>query len=740
MTAVEHDWRRTHAVLVAVERYNGSDGLNLDGPVHDALAMREWLTGQGVPAENIQLLASPLEHNRAALEAAHPGYRPAERADVRQVFQDELRSIDADWLWVYWAGHGVQTQRGRWSLLYPETRDTDLQGADADGLIHLMHTEHLPWDGVDRVTVIIDACRQALDPGVHELADEPDDLAQTPQVDVERPIYWMRACQAGAVAKQQQGTGRFTAALLRQLHAAVADGADLDLDRVWQGVVEEFERAGDAGRQRPTVYVSGWRENVRVVRLGPPGPPPGPPLDPLLSRFRETLVLEASGLLGADPAGSAARVAARLRMEFTDAPPATGALLAQELVDWALAHEHGLATLFHALAEQAPDQRIGAEAREACRRLQKQWLTCAEYTELVALLGRLDEPGRADVVAAAHQQFGPARLPAHDPVALADALEELVPRPHQLPQLLSTVEHFAAYSDGAVAAELRVWAGACAVRLGMKDVLLDHRARATAEAERARTAGPAERRRIQIRLHPPHGPGQRRAYEVWARRGDEVDALAKVDTPASPEEMQRGIDALLAAHARATETVVEFFVPSTDLELDVHRWPLDAGKPQERSLGTDFPVVLRCAELRQPERRHLWERRWSRVAGATPGDLHWLPGHTHSFAQVRAAMERQETAPGAMTASPAWTRSKIFTACLFDGVPVLVWDTGTKPALTEQQLRTLLGTGPLEHLPQRLRKLRLESDADESHPGRQLALLWDDPHRPLPDRLDLSAP
>ncbi|MFD0650084.1 caspase family protein [Streptomyces malaysiensis subsp. malaysiensis] len=165
MTAIEHDWRRTHAVLVAVERYNGSDRLNLDGPVRDAIGMREWLTGRGVPPENIRLLASPMERNRAALEAAHPGYRPAERADVRKVFREGLSHIDGDdWLWVYWAGHGVQTRGGRWSLLYPETSDTDLQGLDADSLVDLVRTDHLRWDAVERVTVVIDACRQALPP------------------------------------------------------------------------------------------------------------------------------------------------------------------------------------------------------------------------------------------------------------------------------------------------------------------------------------------------------------------------------------------------------------------------------------------------------------------------------------------------------------------------------------------------------------------------------------------------
>ncbi|MBP8539182.1 caspase family protein, partial [Streptomyces sp. MK37H] len=253
MTAVEHDWRRTHAVIVAVERYNGSDDLNLDGPVRDAIGMRKWLTGRGVPPENIQLLASPMERNRAALEAVHPDYRPAERADVRKVFREGLRDIDGDWLWIYWAGHGVQAAGGRWSLLYPETSDTDLQGLDADSLVDLVRTDHLPWDGVDRVTVVIDACREALPGGTHELADIPQPLTNAAQIRPDRPVFWMRACQAGAAAMERAGTGRFTSVLLRQLEAAGTAGAALDLDRVWQGVQDEFaqSRGAESTRQYP---------------------------------------------------------------------------------------------------------------------------------------------------------------------------------------------------------------------------------------------------------------------------------------------------------------------------------------------------------------------------------------------------------------------------------------------------------------------------------------------------------
>ncbi|MFF7649185.1 caspase family protein [Streptomyces sp. NPDC007983] len=737
MTAVEHDWRRTHAVIVAVERYNGGDELNLDGPVHDAIGMRTWLTGRGVPPENIQLLASPMERNRAALEAAHPGYRPAERADVRKVFREGLREIDGDWLWIYWAGHGVQAPGGRWSLLYPETSNTDLLGLDADSLVDLMRTEHLPWDGMDRVTVIIDACRQALPTGTHELVDDPDLLTKSAQIRPERPVYWMRACQAGAVAKERQGAGRFTSVLLRQLHAAGTGGTALDLGRVWEGVRGEFDRlrAEEDIDQYPTVFVSDWSGNENKYSWPPP-------LDEEQRQTRQRLVLETASHLEARP-GRAAGVAARLCEEFTTAPPAAVPPTADDLVDWALAHPHGLVTLLAVLAEQAPGRPIRPASYEACHVLQSQWLTSGEYRTLVTLLGRLDARGRYGVAETARELFTAADVPSTEPVALADSLEALLPTPHRLPQLLRVVEHFAALDGGAVAGELRDWSLACARRLGLEPALRDRRAEAQEHAARVRVA--AADRRIQIRLHAPSGPGQRRAYEVWSRSGEEVGALAKVDSPASLEEIQARIDALLAAHGRVSETLVEFFVPSTDLELGVHRWPLDASRPQERALGTDFPVVLRCVELRQSQRRHLWERRWKQVATATTGDLQWLPAEVTGFKQVRAAIERQETAPGAVVAAPRAAREAVFTACLFDGLPVLVWDSDAEPALTDEKLKELLGiTEPsepqLESLPRRLRKLRLESDGNESHPGRHLALLWDDPHRPLPGQLDLSAP
>lgn len=742
MTAQEHDWSRTHAVIVAVEQYRGSDSWTLDGPVNDALGMRAWLTGLGVPPENIRLLASPTEENKAAVEEADPDYRPADGPTIRQVFTEELRSLDGDWLWIYWAGHGVQAPGGRWSLLYPETRDRDMRGLDALNLMTLLRTEHLPKRGVGRVTVVIDACWRALPLRTHMMVATPDELTRKPEINRAREIYWMRACRPGAVSKNQQGAGLFSSVLLRQLQADSVGGVAPDLDRVWQGARDEFARLGEVEglTQFPTVHISRGDGDGEDIPLGPPPPP----LDGQQRRERGKLIHAVGALLGAEP-GRAADVAVRLCEQFTTAEPATTPPSAEELVDWALENPHGTVTL---LAELSPHAPVRTEIRKACHVLQDQWLTRAEYTELVALLGRLDERGRYDVAEEARALFGLVDLSCHDPAGLVDALEELLPKPDQLPQLLRVVERFAAVDEGAVAAELRAWSLRCAQRLGLRGQLMERRGEAEEYAESVKAAGLAQDQgappsdswgRIQIRLHPASGAGQRRAYEVWTRRGEDVNSLAKVDTPASLEEIQRGIDALLRMHARTRDTLVEFFVAPTDLGLAVHRWQLDAEGPLERSLGTDYPVVVRCTELRDNQ-RHVWKRRWERVDSAGTEDLEWLPAHLDTFKQVHGVLQGQEDAPGVVLTTPLRARSDVFNACLFDGVPVLIWHGEAEDAAARAELTTLLGTERLRSLPQHLRKLRSASEADKSHHGRHMALLWDDPHRPLPDQLDLSAP
>ncbi|MFM9046215.1 MAG: hypothetical protein ACKOOH_00855, partial [Cyanobium sp.] len=67
MPATAASPNHTHALIVGIERYAAGQQWDLDGPLNDALQIRDWLLSSGVPAEQIHLHVSALEKNRAAL-------------------------------------------------------------------------------------------------------------------------------------------------------------------------------------------------------------------------------------------------------------------------------------------------------------------------------------------------------------------------------------------------------------------------------------------------------------------------------------------------------------------------------------------------------------------------------------------------------------------------------------------------------------------------------------------------
>ncbi|GDY42582.1 hypothetical protein SANT12839_034640 [Streptomyces antimycoticus] len=174
-----------------------------------------------------------------------------------------------------------------------------MRGLDALNLMTLLRTEHLPKRGVGRVTVVIDACWQALPLRTHTMVATPEELTRKPEINRARDIYWMRACRPGAVSKNQQGAGLFSAVLLRQLQADSIGGAAPDLDRVWQGIRDEFARLGEVEglTQFPTVHISRGDGDGEDIPLGPPPPP----LDEPQRRERSKLIHAVGALLGRGP-------------------------------------------------------------------------------------------------------------------------------------------------------------------------------------------------------------------------------------------------------------------------------------------------------------------------------------------------------------------------------------------------------------------------------------------------------
>ncbi|MBZ6109360.1 MULTISPECIES: VMAP-C domain-containing protein [Streptomyces] len=748
MMSRPHDWARTHAVLVAVEAYAGGTDWDLSGPANDAARMMRWLLERGVPGNRMHLLASPLAENEGLLAGFTEAHRStAERGEVRRVFRDELRRIDVDWLWVYWAGHGIQSGGNRWSLLYPESRTGDPLGVDAENLVSLLRTTHLPARGPGRATVVIDACRSALSPREHAQAQPPETIAAHPETHRTRQIFLMRASRAGEAAKNRAGAGVFTSQLMDRLEAeSRSDAAAVpDLEQVSAAVLADFRRletVAGAGPV-PTFYVRDWHGNESHYSHRP-----------LLGRLtelqtadRDKLALCVQAALTARTAVTT-RVAAELMGELgSGLPCAPDELEAGAIVDWSLTRPHGTVTLIHLLASCGVSKaETGAMRRNSLQLARGRWLLCSEQDELVRLLSSL--PGdfaKAFADAARDEALGVVFTDT-EPKALASHLEELPADERRLPRLLGAVERVAAVmSSDPLAEQLREWSQNCALRLG-ENMLAALGSRRAELAERAAHARPdtddriGTEDRVQIRLSRPVDPSGRRTCQIWTRTAAGAESVRTQDVPVPLADLQRIVDAVLTRHGRAHRTLVEFFVDAADLDLDVHRWRIGADGPVERSIGTDFPVVLRCTEYRRHDQEHLWQRRWKRAATAQVDDLHWLPANLTTVKAVHGSVSAREDAPGTVLTAAGAHRSAAVTACLFGGVPVMVWRGGAEHGDLETELRSFLDGGPLGALPARLRRLRAACDADEQHSGGRLALLWDDPECPLPRGLDLSAP
>ncbi|MFF9017481.1 caspase family protein [Streptomyces sp. NPDC014870] len=738
-TAHPTDLTDAHAVVVAIEAYTDGGDSNLDGPVEDAVGMMRWLTMKGMPRDRITLLASPLEKNKGKFdEFADISYRPADRETIRAVFRRELKALSGDALWVYWAGHGVQMRGNRWGLLYPSTVGDDLSGAGVDNLVTLLRTSHLPPQRVRRATVIIDACRSAQPPRKHVKATDAEDLTNETQSNFERQVFLMRASQAGVEAKNRGGSGLFTTTLLDVLERLSPVGAAIDLDAAWLAVCERFEqlRASGDTPQVPTAYRLNWDAQEDEF-----DPRPVPAAD-IGTALGSSLIRVTRAALAA-PGASADRVALRLcELLGIRQPDDEGEVRANDLVSWALTRPHGVTTLRHVLSTEpggALDDELWKTVRaEVCDR----WLLGREYDELLELLLCEEESVHKLFADTARDVVGLV-LDSDRPADVVDQLEAVTPAPGGLPVLLRTVEHSAALlMPQPLADALRDWSLNCAKRLGVESALEERRAAAEAAARRlASAAGPATAivDCVQIRLSGPDADA-RRTYQVWTSGAFGTEMLDLDDTPKGLAAVESDLDTILSRHARPGLTRVEFFLADGDLELPVHRWRIGAGDPVDRSLGVDFDVVVRCAEYRDKNEVR-WRQRWSKVGTAATRELHELSGQSWDKPKVYAELQTKENAPGVVfSGTPAADRAGVLTMCVFGGVPVVIWHGGAEQDDVREQLEQLLADRRLADVPAVLRRLRAACDTEDEHPGRHLALLWDNPERPLPRPLVLAAP
>jgi hypothetical protein len=71
---------------------------------------------------------------------------------------------------------------------------------------------------------------------------------------------------------------------------------------------------------------------------------------------------------------------------------------------------------------------------------------------------------------------------------------------------------------------------------------------------------------------------------------------------------------------------------------------------------------------------------------------------------------------------------------------VVLWDRNASGYDHAPRLDPVGPTGPLDGLPERVRRFRVDTYADPATYPARPALVWEDPDRPLPDGLWLADP
>lgn len=251
------------AVVVAVEDYRAGAALPpLDGPAADAARYVGWLRAKGVPDSAIILVASPLEKNRASVEALGLPVVAATQAAVYDVFSRVLPARRADVLVVVWGGHGaVDGDRSR-RLFYSDATAADKRNLDFDALASALATSYFP--GFSRQFLVVDAC-QTLTAELSFVNRLPSQILPCgPVVMPDRQQHILLSASAGQVAVNDsvRQTGLFSQELLRLL-SEPGSGWPPDADRLARLLDERFAllRGRGATGQTPS-YV--WRRTPSV--------------------------------------------------------------------------------------------------------------------------------------------------------------------------------------------------------------------------------------------------------------------------------------------------------------------------------------------------------------------------------------------------------------------------------------------------------------------------------------------
>ena len=213
------DPRRTHAVVVGIERYRAGPTWNLVGPADDAREFVDWLLERGVPPGQILLHLSPIESSRVEQWAGKAGVRPepATKEKVTITLTETLKALTGELLIVHWGGHGVLTLRGSRRLYFADATEENRLNLDFGLLLEFLRSEFfLP--GFPQQLAFIDACQNYLDEAQLSASLPHEKFPEAAPV-LDRGQFSLFAARPGELAKNsgERRSGWFSHEVLQEL-------------------------------------------------------------------------------------------------------------------------------------------------------------------------------------------------------------------------------------------------------------------------------------------------------------------------------------------------------------------------------------------------------------------------------------------------------------------------------------------------------------------------------------------
>ncbi|GFJ95087.1 VMAP-C domain-containing protein [Phytohabitans rumicis] len=340
-------------------------------------------------------------------------------------------------------------------------------------------------------------------------------------------------------------------------------------------------------------------------------------------------------------------------------------------------------------------------------------------------------------------------MPAAPPDNVTDLFHHLLgvnANAENLPPALAAAEEVATHCDSRLASRIRDCVDQVALQLQIVEAVRRRRGLAGPRAQpQPPDPAPAAPIRPCLLIQIERDGIDQQACEVryWIqRRSDSWDP-----EPGEPRRttFQR-VERVMQEAIRHAESVwrdgqgpfeIELLLPTDLLHEAVEWWRTELEEPAPTPLCLDYPIVVRSLDrMRATFRHRVWADRWKALwRPPARHRLYWgRPATDDSLDQWNAVL-RTDTEITTVSLGTSPERSEggaELRSALNAGVPVILWDRRVPLDSSTIRLIEKLAEDEPELLRDRLAELRraAATAADQPHhPGRHLALLWDDPER-----------